>query len=182
MPRTVSCLAFSTLLFVATLLSAAPLPSYKVGERVELFVRGDYLPGTVKKVDGRWVDVEFVGGDGTKDVRTYPVDGTWVRKLEKPAPEKAALPAVAAPPLKLPLRKWKDVTGKYETSARLVALEGDAVRLETADGKVLTLKLDQLSEHDRQMARDGGKKLAAIKAAETTTAVAAPSRLRNLPR
>ena len=47
------------------------------------------------------------------------------------------------------LRKWKDSTGHFELEATFVAKEGNHVLLKKADGKVLKLALDKLSEEDQ---------------------------------
>ena len=46
-------------------------------------------------------------------------------------------------------RKWLDKTEKHETIAKYVGSSADAVRLEKANGKVITISLDKLSDVNR---------------------------------
>ena len=79
------------------------------------------------------------------------------------APESPSEPAVVAQPEtpqepavepKTPVvpetRTWTDKSGKFSTEARCGGMAGDAVTLHRADGTTIKLKLDQLSEADRE--------------------------------
>jgi len=48
-----------------------------------------------------------------------------------------------------PVRTWTDAGGKHTTEAVFVSQAGDLVRLRKADGSEVRLKLDQLSQADR---------------------------------
>ena len=52
------------------------------------------------------------------------------------------------------LRTWKDATGKFQVQARLVDRVGDQVRLETSQGRVISVPVDKLSEADQQFLAD----------------------------
>lgn len=63
-------------------------------------------------------------------------------------------PTTAAEPFQADaLRVWKDDTGKYSVEARLSELQDDAVVLETADGKSLTVPITRLSHPDQVFLR-----------------------------
>ena len=51
------------------------------------------------------------------------------------------------------LRKWTSKDGKFSVEAAMLSLQGDAVRLRTTEGKVLTVPLASLSAADVQFAR-----------------------------
>ncbi len=46
-------------------------------------------------------------------------------------------------------RTWRDATGKFEVEAKLLSVEGDQVRLEKADGKVISVPVGRLSRADQ---------------------------------
>lgn len=48
------------------------------------------------------------------------------------------------------MRKWVDITGKYQTIARLVEIRSDAVRLERDNGGSVLVAVERLSGDDRQ--------------------------------
>ncbi len=47
-------------------------------------------------------------------------------------------------------RTWKDKSGKFSIQAELVESDGTAVTLKKADGKVIKVPVDRLSDEDRQ--------------------------------
>ena len=50
-------------------------------------------------------------------------------------------------------RTWVDITGRYRVSARIVAVEGNSVRLLKENGRYTTVPLDRLSKPDAAHAR-----------------------------
>ena len=48
-----------------------------------------------------------------------------------------------------PLRRWIDDTGRNATVGRLVAVTGETVAIRKANGRVVRVPLDRLSDHDR---------------------------------
>ncbi|GAB6188180.1 SHD1 domain-containing protein [Thermopirellula anaerolimosa] len=48
------------------------------------------------------------------------------------------------------VRTWKDKTGKFSIRAELVESDGTTVKLKRADGKVISVPVDRLSDQDRQ--------------------------------
>ena len=51
------------------------------------------------------------------------------------------------------LRKWTSKDGKFSVEAAMLLLQGDAVRLQTTEGKVITVPLASLSAADVQFAK-----------------------------
>ena len=49
-----------------------------------------------------------------------------------------------------PLRTWSDKTGRFSIKARLLEVVGDRVRLQQADGKLLSIRISQLDEAGRR--------------------------------
>ena len=47
-------------------------------------------------------------------------------------------------------RTWSDKTGHYKVEAAFLDRLGDTIRLENGDGKIITLKMDQLSSFDQR--------------------------------
>jgi hypothetical protein len=51
-------------------------------------------------------------------------------------------------------RKWADATGKFSVEADLVKVDGNTVSLKNADGKIIDIALDRLSNDDRKYLQD----------------------------
>ena len=49
-----------------------------------------------------------------------------------------------------PVRTWKSKSGTFSTEATFVSKLGNKVKLKKADGKVITVDADKLSEEDRE--------------------------------
>jgi hypothetical protein len=47
------------------------------------------------------------------------------------------------------VRVWKDATGKFSIEAKLSGLAGGVVKLKRADGSVISVPVEKLSEADR---------------------------------
>lgn len=47
------------------------------------------------------------------------------------------------------MRTWKDRSGEYEVKAKFVSSDKDAVKIETEDGREITIALDKLSRKDQ---------------------------------
>lgn len=125
------------------------------GDRVELDWAGRAVEAEfVEYNPAGWVTVRFEF-NGIELTPTLPPD--QVRPLAKRkgaagkgGPGKGARAEQGG---KRPLRTWTDATGKFKTKARLLALEGDEVTLETEAGKTITMNLAKLSDADQAMAR-----------------------------
>ena len=48
------------------------------------------------------------------------------------------------------VRTWRDKSGRFSIRAELVESDGTAVKLKKADGNVIKVPLDRLSDEDRQ--------------------------------
>ena len=51
-------------------------------------------------------------------------------------------------------REWVDSTGKHRVNAELVAVRGDKVVLETADGRIISIPIARLSSPDRRFLQE----------------------------
>ncbi|MGQ9576340.1 MAG: SHD1 domain-containing protein [Thermoguttaceae bacterium] len=71
------------------------------------------------------------------------------------------------------VRTWKDKSGRFAIRAELVESDGTAVKLKRADGKVISVPVDRLSDEDRQFL-DVQEKSAFTGAVPSETAKAAP--------
>jgi hypothetical protein len=87
-------------------------------------------------------------------------DSPVEKAAEKPAPEKGP----AGPVEKSPgssgaaggaefVREWVDRSGQFRVTASFVKLEEEKVYLKKADGRVVSVALWRLSEHDQVVAR-----------------------------
>jgi hypothetical protein len=56
-------------------------------------------------------------------------------------------------------REWIDNSGKHRIEATLVEVQNDSVRLKKSDGKLIKLRLDQLSQADRDFLATEAKKV-----------------------
>jgi hypothetical protein len=57
----------------------------------------------------------------------------------------------------LPMRTWNDATGAFSVEAQLAGVENGKVMLKKADGKIVGVPLDRLSQEDREfLASQGG--------------------------
>ena len=52
-----------------------------------------------------------------------------------------------------PSRTWTDATGKFRTEAEYLGLDDGKVKLKKANGKVITVPLEKLSEADQEYVR-----------------------------
>lgn len=92
--------------------------------------------------------------------KTEPAGDAFDDLFKAPAKPAAEEPAEAKPAasddpfgtvqVKLPVRTWKDDTGAYEVTARLVVIMDGKVRLLKETGRTTTVPLDRLSQADRQ--------------------------------
>lgn len=57
--------------------------------------------------------------------------------------------ALSTPPPRFNQRTWTDASGTFQTDAELVGMEDGNVRLKKADGSVITVPIDRLSDNDR---------------------------------
>lgn len=70
-------------------------------------------------------------------------------------------------------RTWTSADGQYTVDAELSTIVGDAVELETADGRTIKVPLDQLSAADRDFVRQQQAGAAGVKPKTTAEALAA---------
>lgn len=129
-------------------------------------------PATGSLQPGDKVEVKWAGEPVTAEFVEYTANG-WIRV--KFLREGVAVTPVLPPQdvrvledganraekkSKRPLRTWTDKTGKFKTKARFVELDGDALTLETDEGKTLSIPLEKLSEADQAVARKVAAKTA----------------------
>lgn len=63
----------------------------------------------------------------------------------------------SAKPNAAKMREWSDATGKFHTKARFRGLAGTVVKLETEDGRTISVPLEKLGKDDREYVRKRGK-------------------------
>lgn len=125
------------------------------GDRVELDWAGSAVEAEfVERMSNGWIRVRF-DFNGIELTPVLPPDK--IRPLAKRkgaagkgSPGKGTQGEQGG---KRPVRTWTDATGKFKTKARLIALDGDEVTLETEAGKTITMNLAKLSDADQAMAR-----------------------------
>jgi hypothetical protein len=84
----------------------------------------------------------------------------------KPRPAAAKPAEATAPPTPVAApggvsRTWTDASGKFKIEAELISFKNGEVQLKRADGKIVTLKLEQLSVTDQEVAKALGAAMAA---------------------
>ena len=65
----------------------------------------------------------------------------------------AAVSLLAADRSSAQMRTWTDATGKFTVEGELVDLQSGKVHLKRADGRVITVALEQLSAADQEFAK-----------------------------
>jgi hypothetical protein len=75
-------------------------------------------------------------------------------KAEREAREKAGKAAAAADPS---MRTWHAATGGFSVRAAFLSLESDSVTLKRADGRIIHVPLEKLSDADREYAKQQAK-------------------------
>ena len=50
-------------------------------------------------------------------------------------------------------REWESATGEHKVQAKFLRKLGDDIKLKKLDGKIISLKLSQLSKHDQEIIR-----------------------------
>ncbi len=63
----------------------------------------------------------------------------------------------SAPQAVAAMRDWSDTSGKFHAKARFRSLVGKVVKLETEDGRTISVPLEKLGEDDREYIRKRGK-------------------------
>jgi hypothetical protein len=143
----------------------------KPGDRVQIFWGGAWYPGSVLGPQAGLIKVSYDNHDSSWDelaslarVRTeQPVaaSGSDNSRPATPAPP-AFTPAAPSPPVPVPVpppaaadgkRTWTDSTGKYTIEGVLYGVEGSNVKIERADGKIVTMPIDKLSAADQAIVR-----------------------------
>ena len=141
------------------------------GDEVEFDWMGETRRGKVFSIspNSGWVTVRF-DYEGHERTTTCPPDDVWPVKKKTPVDkEKKSAKEPAKDPVKEPakekeparqpksddgeMRTWTDSTGKYKTEASFLALKEGKVRLKKADGSILALPLEKLSEADQWIAK-----------------------------
>jgi hypothetical protein len=80
----------------------------------------------------------------------------WYKKVIATYPDTAAAAearkvlGIAPPPPKPELRTWVDITGKFRIKATLIEVKAGVAQLRRDNGKILTLRVSQLSAADQQ--------------------------------
>lgn len=69
-------------------------------------------------------------------------------------PGSSGQPSAETPSEKGEKRIWRDASGRHEIEAELLELKGGEVRLQTSQGKRLSVPLEKLSREDQQYVRD----------------------------
>ncbi|NLF70824.1 MAG: cytoskeleton assembly control protein, partial [Candidatus Anammoximicrobium sp.] len=72
----------------------------------------------------------------------------------KPAANADPFSSVPLEPAELSMRTWVDNTGKFQVTAKLVAILDGQVRLLKDTGKTTTVVMDRLSDADQQYVQD----------------------------
>ena len=78
-------------------------------------------------------------------------------------------------------REWTDSSGTHKIEAELVKLDGEVVHLENADGKIVKVLLDKLSEVDQEFVRREMAAKAAVAPNADSEAEPGTSQPRQLP-
>lgn len=144
----------------------------KAGDRIHIYWASSWFPGVVLGTQDGLIKVHYDNHADSWDelaslqrVRTMnpgiagnsPVPA--IPQPPIPVPPTPVLPTPAppapAPPVDVPavMRTWTDATGRFKLDAKLVGLEGRDVKLERPDGKIVTMRLDQLSPADQAIVR-----------------------------
>ena len=144
------------LVFVAFELVAQDV---SIGDQVEFSRFGRTVKGTVKEdLGGKKYLIEFANG-ATKGKIELPVTRFKITA-------KSTKPANAAKPNKsseststtqsstsfdeAKLRTWADKSGRFQVKAKLLERVADSVRLETEDGRLITVEISRLSDFDQK--------------------------------
>ncbi len=81
----------------------------------------------------------------------------WLRKVIRRYPEtdaaKKARAMLGLPEPQSALRTWTDTAGTHTIQARLIGFQEGKIRLEKADGKIISLPIDKLSPADQRFVR-----------------------------
>jgi hypothetical protein len=87
-----------------------------------------------------------------RETETLTPDSVAGTEPQDASPEPAtAQPASSGKkPREFELREWKDATGQFSLQARFSGLIGGNIKLKRADGQVLTVPLNKLSEADQE--------------------------------
>jgi hypothetical protein len=126
-------------------------PHYQVGDLVELYGLGGWVPGVVVDVDvtGKTVKARVDEKDvKDKHRRALLASQKWASDyfLEQVRARKGAVPK----PDLTELRSWSDLSGKFKVDARFVDVPDGKVWLDRADGKRIEVPLERLSPTDAQ--------------------------------
>lgn len=124
-----------------------------VGDQVEFERLGRKYVGEIRevKVAGKIFSIEY-DGIGGKETITLPV--SRFRKVgggtDNSTPANNTPAPAANSGSSSEMRLWTDTTGKFKITAKLVERVDNLVRLETNDGRLITVPVEKLSPFDRK--------------------------------
>lgn len=164
--------SFALFLFTGVFLATALLGSnqsfgqdYKVGDKVQFERFGRNYEGEVTRVAGSVLTIKYKDGPKTESV-IKPT--TRVKKIGG-APATSGGSSSSGTPAASggsssnstsassdTMRFWTDKSGKFKVKAKLSERVGDQVRLETEDGRLLTVPVAKLSEFDQEFLKTAG--------------------------
>jgi WD40 repeat protein len=102
-----------------------------------------------------WSHVSF-SPDGQAVAAVTEESGTLWRLAETPAePASSAAPSSPAP-VADKMRTWSDTSGKFTVEAKYVGIDGEDVRLERADGKIVRIPRAKLCNADQMHLKELG--------------------------
>lgn len=116
---------------------------FEVGDEVLAIFGGVHIAEVVEISGTGWLKVKY-DNDGFEMTPTLPPN-----KLRLIESDQVQIPLAEA----AATRTWSSQGGKFTVEAKFVALRGDSVTLEKANGKTLTVELEKLSDDDQQLAR-----------------------------
>ena len=90
--------------------------------------------------------MQATGSDRDQTIKFAKAFNTLIENV----PKSEAAATVAAKAAEGPSREWKDATGRFSVTAKLLEQADGKVQLEKADGEVVTLEVKKLSEADQE--------------------------------
>lgn len=93
---------------------------------------------------------------GLKYNMTFPTEDETADEDEKAEKEGKSTTSTSGNPERSKMRLWTDSTGKFKINAKCIGIESGKVKLEKADGAVLEVPLDKLSESDKRFLASTG--------------------------
>jgi hypothetical protein len=131
----------------ATTIALAQGYQFGVGDVVKVPFLGRETTGKIVSINhAGWYRVEVKhAGRTTVTVVTDPAEMKLVKKGDAPKPADVGM----TPTHEQSSRTWTDQSGKFTLEAKLVQVVGNQVELESADGKLMRIRLDKLCSEDQ---------------------------------